>query len=267
MPLTLPVKTDLALDHRLVESMYLGPQIFRIDCGAGIYSYISDPQSPTANYVGLDPEHQHTNLRGMTEVTADLFNKNHTAFCWICSSGEKELVEILNRTGYKKGYSFCGMYHRRNEPLPARNRRVSVDEVQVDLLRKNANIIARELNCSLQHVEQTLRFDRYQPSENVRAYAAFLTPRKLIGFGLLIEDQDRSFALLRMAVVLPDYKRLGAYRELFRHRVSDAYASGLPLVVAHAYETTAAPILETFGMRRQQGFTMYPSPFCKEKFS
>ena len=152
------------------------------------------------------------------------------------------------------------MSHNRNDALPARSKGVKVKKVNVSILKKNADLIARELNYSEAYVEQTLGHEDYPEAGTVHAYAAYLPDKTLAGFSLLIDHPHVNISILRMATVLNQYRGRGIYKELFRKRASDAYERGIETVICHADEKTAALILEQLGMKKHQRFTMSSVP-------
>jgi len=252
------------LQHLLIESMYIGAPIFQLNCAEGVLSYVSDLGHAGSNYVGFDLNNK-GNYLPQVHAVIELFKSRKIPFCWICEDiREAKLALILGQLGFIKSYVFWGMSYDRCRLLPGSNDQVFAEEVSVDLLQQHAQTIADELDCSVSYVEQTLRSLDYVNEEKLRAYAVFLSSGEVIGFALMIEIPNKSVALLRMAVVLPKYRGIGAYQALFIARMLDAYLSGLESVITYAYEGTAAPILEKFGMQKHQRFTMYQAPEYKQ---
>ena len=116
------------LHFRLVDSMYRGPQIFHLDCGSGIYSYISDLSDSSSNFAGF-ALHAKPQYLASVRATRKLFDKHKAPFCWICEDvREAELAVILENLGFTKIYSFWGMSQNRQDLLPAPNHQVFVEE-------------------------------------------------------------------------------------------------------------------------------------------
>ncbi len=264
----LPAYTLAAIDQskrmaRLaVECMYLGPKKYNFSNDRGVRGYVSELKEQSSNYVGFVEHNSSDSFEIIKETSKDLEDKG-VPFCWICEDGrEPENARFLEQMGGRKEYIFWSMFHEKNDCLPQESKQVIVKKVDVSILKNHAGLIARELDCSEAYVRQTLSHGDCPEAGATHAYAAYIPGDILAGFGLLIDHPDEDVSVLRMAVVLREYRGQGVYKELFRKRAAHAYASGVQMLISHAYEKTAAPILVGLGMKKDRRFTMYsvPSP-------
>ena len=249
------------LHSTVIETMYLGPHLELIECHEDIHTYFSEPKYASANYLGFklkEIDHE-TNV---VDQTCSLLSQNKINFSWICEDiREKKTATLIKSRGFDKSFSFWSMFHCKHDFIPTPIKNVFVEEVEIELLKKYTKDLATQLNVPPAYVQQPLRQSDYAKSQKLKAYAAFNPKGQILGFALLIEMAETCSALMRIAVVFPEFRKSGVYRELVRTRLLDAYKCGMKFVITHAYESSSN-YLETLYMKKFKRFTAYTNSFA-----
>ena len=246
------------LDRLIVESMYFGASLDLVNFGDDILGYFTDESAPGSNFIGFTTgEIERPDEKVLCAIS--LTRDRDVACSWICENErESHVAMVLENLGFYNDFSFWGLVHDGSVVPATNNRNLKVEEVEVSYARNFEEQMAIHLGCSLGYVQIGLRDEDYPENEKLRAFAVFADSSQPAGFGFLVEAADSSVGVMRMAVVFPEFRNRGIYRELTRVRLQEAHNAGLRHVVCHAYESST-PMLENFGMVRYKHFTIYSS--------
>jgi len=192
----------------------------------GMRGWFSPFNEPYANRIGLVNDHD---VDASIEQAIDFFKNRNSGFTWVVRPGDIDalLPQKLMMNGFtpSRFHKVAGMHLESSAVPGTESPGITVREIADDEITANMKLITRAYGAaSKEYIEYLYAPSAHHDGVQSRMYLAYLEGvQEAVGYGYCSYIENGSVMMLRGAAVVPEHRNKGAYRELLRRRLADAY--------------------------------------------